>query len=122
MNQEKDHKGFTLVELIVVIGIMGILATIAMLSLGMFPREAGAVAHEHNVRVLMESAEIFRSENPNVVVDETNDRDLLSGYIDGWPEVPSGVTVGAGEPSPGEQYIVRIDSDGVVSVLPGVTE
>jgi len=48
----KDQKGFTIVELLVVIGILGVLAAIVLVSLSAFLGEGKAEAEDMNISTL----------------------------------------------------------------------
>ena len=97
----KQEEGFTLVELMVVVVIIGILVAIAIPIYQGIQRSAAESAHDANVRTLQGSGSIWFSEHQksaNFVTDDAGmigsdgdltDEDAFARYIDGpFPEVP----------------------------------
>lgn len=64
MNKKKKRKGFTLVELVVVIAILGILATIAIPKFSSSRKSAAVAAHNANVRIIKSVAVMYLADNP----------------------------------------------------------
>lgn len=83
----KNRKGFTLVELVVVIAIIGILAGIAV------PRFLDATASARGAKIVadmrtIQSAEmIYYAKNAKYPTAQADFADLVQG---GWPEPPKG--------------------------------
>lgn len=85
-----NKKGFTLIELIVVIAILGILIAIAVPRLGGFTGTAETRAEESNIRVLEGASAMYHAEYGEWP-DNIND---LSGYVEDDFEL-SGFDIGS---------------------------
>ena len=114
----KKRKGFTLVELVVVIAILGILAGIAVPKLGSSRNTAKIAAHNANVRILKSTAAMYLADHPNTEKIELTEEDL-KGYLDGekFPKVPSGLKDDKGEELKGE-YEIELDEKGNITITP----
>lgn len=91
INKKRNKKGFTLVELVVVIAILGILAAIAVPKFSESRTNAAIKAHNANVRTLESSATLFISEG-NMDAEWTGaDNEEWSTYLQDWPKLPIGL-------------------------------
>lgn len=107
----KKKKGFTLIELVIVVAIITILAAIAIPKYENSKKKAAIAAHKANVEMLTTAGTMASSDG---VKDKTwKSQSEASEYIQKWPEVPKGIGLD------GESYEVKIDANGHVSVSPG---
>jgi len=120
INKRKKRKGFSLVELVVVIAILGVLAGIAVPRLNVSRKSAAIAAHNANVRTLMNAANMYIADN-GVPTDEdvitwTKDdgEDDWGKYLQEWPTVPKGTFDGNDEAA----YVVTIREGGEIEVNP----
>lgn len=89
-NKRKNQKGFTLIELIVVIAILGILAAIAIPRLAGFTDKANKSAAATEARTILTAYSTLVAENPNVDLSTVSDAELeaLTGELDGTISTP----------------------------------
>lgn len=84
----KDERGFTLIELIVVIAILGILAAIAVPRVTTSLSNAKANADIANAQIIGQAAERYYIETGNTTTDI---QDLVdAGYLNKVPKTSSG--------------------------------
>lgn len=111
----KKQEGFTLVELMIVVVILGILAGIGVQQYGNIQERAKKAAHEANKKVLTNAANMWLIMNggfpgedgdektfpdpPDATDPDDPNNNALVEYVDEWPTVPG---------SNKEYYVVTI--------------
>lgn len=112
----KSNKGFTLVELLLVISILAILTSIAVPKITTSRKKAAITAHDANVRILHSAANMYIADEglPKSVTTwkEDNGEKIWRKYLHEWPKVPKGIG------KDDEEYVVTIDTEGTVEVKP----
>ena len=116
---KKKSKGFTLIELIIVIAILAVLAAIALPKYNNSKRKSVITAHNSNVRVL-ESAALNYVANGGEAVTWPDENNSQNDYIKNYPKVPKGIE--ELKDKAGQDYTVTITEDGDVTVSPGIIE
>lgn len=91
----KKQEGFTLVELMIVVVILGILAGIGVQQYGNIQERARQAADDANKKVLTNAANMwlimnggFEGENEATKTFEGEDNELVPEYVDEWPTYP----------------------------------
>lgn len=91
MKKSLRKKGFTLIELVIVIAIIALLAAIAIPRYQKSRDQAAVTAHNANVSMLKTAASVRLNEmSPNDGL-ETWPNDISSSYVDKWPEIPNNI-------------------------------
>lgn len=99
----QEEQGFTLVELVVVVVILGILAGVGIQQFGNVQERARQSAHEANVKVLTSAAQMYALiEGVQFTEHTKGNNDLVPNYLVEWPKSPWG-----GE----TEYTVKINVD-----------
>lgn len=89
---KKKKKGFTLLELLVVLAILAILIAIAIPVYKNQKEKAARTAHNANVRVLETAVESYKQDNNGELPGDLDD--LVNGeYIKSVPKVPASENV-----------------------------
>ncbi|MGI5950162.1 prepilin-type N-terminal cleavage/methylation domain-containing protein [Peptoniphilus sp.] len=111
----KKNKGFTLLELVIVIAIIAILISVATMKYSNANLSAQAVAHNSNVKVLKNAGILFLVDNPEHTGPITEEN--LKPYLDGGKM-----------PKPAKALKVKSDSfsvkaeNGDIVVTPGTVK
>ena len=76
-----DKKGFALIEVIIVIAILGVLASILLPNINKYNLKSRATAHNATVNVLKTAGFMYITDNPNKISEEINVEELRP-YLD----------------------------------------
>ena len=117
LNKEvKDNRGFTLIELVIVIAIIGLLVAIAVPRMADSRKKAATATHNANVRTLEGAANMYMAEEG--IPDEPAGRAEVEPYVQDWPKVPKGTGDATVEKEAGKEYGISIDTNGGITVTP----
>ena len=117
----KHQEGFTLVELMIVVVILGILAGVGIQQYGRVQTSAKASAHNANIKIITSAANMYLMANDSVSQDFDVEDLVVAGYLDAVPRNPFGDT---GD-SPAGEYELEIEEHDTnegfwdISVNPG---
>lgn len=113
LTKMRNKKGFTLVELMVVVVIIGILVAIAVPVYNGVQSSARVSAHNANVRTLEGAAALYISENGVGTLTALTTTELVPKYLQKWPTNPIKTNdTGAGV------YVITITAAGGITVTP----
>lgn len=110
----KNKNGFTLVELIVVIAILGILAAIMVPKFTGFNAKAKAQADVSNTKIIQNSVEVYEAEKGHYPTTDTEMSALVKDYLKG--SVPE-IQVLAADAKETNKFYMKI-ADGKVEIKP----
>lgn len=102
----QEEQGFTLVELLVVVVILGILAGVGIQQFGNVQERARQSAHEANVKVLTSAAQMYallEGVPSDTTITKGSENLLVPDYLAEWPNSPW---------DGGPEYTVEIKVDG----------
>lgn len=112
MTNFKKKKGFTLIELVIVIAIIAILISIAAMKYSTTNLAAEAAAHNANVKVIKSAGILYLIDNPNP--ENGISIENLKDYIEGG-KIPKP----AKHLEDYDSFTVEASDDGDVTVTPG---
>ncbi|RVU55308.1 type II secretion system protein [Anaerosphaera multitolerans] len=110
---KRKNKGFTLIELVIVIAILAILVAIAIPRFGKSNLSAQATAHNVNVREVKNAAIMYMTDKQREKITAISMADLKDYFDNEFPKPAK---------SMGENFEVSVDTSGNIKVTPGIVE
>lgn len=112
MKKKANQKGFTLVELVIVMGILALLTGLAVPKFGTVLADSKYKAHNVNVEMLVKAAQLYLATNGNPT-EEKDISDLADAdYIESATiKTPYNAAV---------SYTVTISTTGTITITPGL--
>ncbi|MEN6349742.1 MAG: prepilin-type N-terminal cleavage/methylation domain-containing protein [Syntrophomonas sp.] len=91
LRSNSNEEGFTLVELIIVMAILALLASLVVPKFGDILGDSKAKAHEANVQMIQKAVDLY-SANTDTPLDDIDDIDVLvdKEYLKAIPDNPMG--------------------------------
>ncbi len=120
-----EDSGFTLIEILIVIVVLGILAAVVVFALGSQTTSSAKAACKADAKTVETAASAFLTENPTSNVTEAN---LLSPsfaggpYLQGWPSNSTHYYIGLGmtaPTAPASSTEVDVAPAGTLTAAPG---
>lgn len=111
MKNAKKNKGFTLIELVIVIAIIAILISIAAMKYSSTNLAAEAAAHNANVKVLKSAGILYLIDHPDS--DKSISVEALKPYLEGG-KIPK-----PAKHYDAKDFSITSTEDGDVTVEPG---
>jgi len=85
-NRHKTRQGFTLVEVVVVVVVLGILSTVALVGYGKYQANANSTACATNVKTVDAAIAAYKSKHGGVL--PTQQSDIVPEYLPEMPTLP----------------------------------
>lgn len=96
VNKSKSRSGFTLVELVVVVLIMGIIAAVALPKMTSSTTVAKTNSAKHSLATIRDAIELFKGEQGAYPPDAATLSTVLKPYLKGpFPAAPLGTNAGS---------------------------
>lgn len=121
----KSTSGFTLVEIMIVVSVVGLLAAIAIPNMMRSMDRSSLVTIQENLRVLEDAKEVWAMENRASSGTVINDVSELSGYLRGGTieqvvgenYVPNAVGEAAGAVLPADRALGNVPAGSVITIF-----
>lgn len=109
-----NKKGFTLIEILIVVAIIGILASVVVVGLGPAQKKGRDSRRVSDLRSVQNALELYYGKNGNYPITGVSSWDefapLLVGAGIGINQIPN-------DPTTTKDYVYRVDSNGTTYVL-----